>query len=255
MLNKVLPFILLASDNYATLTYLEYLKKEGFCFKKIIYVNKSNQVSIFKKNENKDLVNRLQDNFSLRINYDIDFIDYSEYSSDIETVKVNSDYDDNLLKVVKKYSSEVFFFSYRGRVPRPFLDVARFIHIHPGIMPNIRGSDGLFWSLLERGKAGATMFFLDEGIDDGEIIFQSEYLINDIQIDLNKYTTSEIYRGILNYFDPYIRAKVFVEAIKQKNDLLQTLNSYEKVEGRQFFTMHTLLLEKVIKTYFGEINE
>ena len=50
----------------------------------------------------------------------------------------------------------------------------KFIHVHPGFLPYVRGSDGLLWSALIRNKPGVSVFYMDPEIDGGKIISAGE---------------------------------------------------------------------------------
>lgn len=52
---------------------------------------------------------------------------------------------------------------------------ARFINIHDGIVPKYRGLFGAYWAMTEndRGNCGATVHFIDQGLDTGTIIAQT----------------------------------------------------------------------------------
>lgn len=52
---------------------------------------------------------------------------------------------------------------------------ARFINIHDGIVPKYRGLFGAYWALVngDREHCGATVHFIDQGLDTGPIIAQS----------------------------------------------------------------------------------
>jgi methionyl-tRNA formyltransferase len=64
-----------------------------------------------------------------------------------------------------------------GRVPGDLLSTSpsRMIHIHPGVVPYVRGSDCLFWSVLTRGRPGMSCFYMNAGIDTGDIIHTREF--------------------------------------------------------------------------------
>ena len=49
-----------------------------------------------------------------------------------------------------------------------------FIHIHPGYLPEVRGADGLLWSIKEYNKIGVSSFIMNHKIDSGEIIFREK---------------------------------------------------------------------------------
>ncbi len=46
------------------------------------------------------------------------------------------------------------------------------LNAHPGILPNYRGLDPVKWTLKNKDKIGATIHFIDEGIDSGPIVIK-----------------------------------------------------------------------------------
>ncbi len=75
----------------------------------------------------------------------------------------------------------------------------KFIHVHPGLLPHYRGSTCFYYSLLETGLLGSTAFFMDEGIDTGEIIATSKFSVN--------YAIRSGQRLFMDYIlDPFIRS-------------------------------------------------
>ncbi|MBK9715139.1 MAG: hypothetical protein IPO81_28205 [Kouleothrix sp.] len=62
------------------------------------------------------------------------------------------------------------------RIPAPLLAVPRlgFLNMHPSLLPAHRGPEPLFWTFRagER-QAGATIHFMDEGLDTGDIVAQA----------------------------------------------------------------------------------
>jgi methionyl-tRNA formyltransferase len=44
------------------------------------------------------------------------------------------------------------------------------LNMHPGLLPEYRGLSSVFWAVLEGGEVGATLHFIDEGIDTGPIV-------------------------------------------------------------------------------------
>ncbi|GEM_PF-721073 len=59
-----------------------------------------------------------------------------------------------------------------GIIRRPLLKLPRIgtLNAHPGLLPAFRGVDVVRWSLWKRQPVGATLHFVDEGIDTGDII-------------------------------------------------------------------------------------
>ena len=48
------------------------------------------------------------------------------------------------------------------------------INVHPGYLPHTRGFNPNVWSIVDDLPAGATMHYMDEGIDTGDIIARTE---------------------------------------------------------------------------------
>lgn len=67
---------------------------------------------------------------------------------------------------------------------------AVFINMHAGITPKYRGSNGAYWALCNQDKenAGVTVHLVDEGIDTGNILYQSVITIT----ERDNYTTYPI---------------------------------------------------------------
>lgn len=52
------------------------------------------------------------------------------------------------------------------------------INLHPSYLPFGRGKHAYFWAIIEKHPFGATIHFIDEGIDSGKILFQKEIPVN-----------------------------------------------------------------------------
>lgn len=59
-------------------------------------------------------------------------------------------------------------------VPRSVLDIPHYgvLNLHPAYLPYNRGWHTATWALLEQSPIGATLHFMDEGVDTGDIIHQ-----------------------------------------------------------------------------------
>ncbi|QQG36313.1 MAG: hypothetical protein HYS17_00535 [Micavibrio aeruginosavorus] len=78
----------------------------------------------------------------------------------------------------------------------------RFIHAHGGDAPRYSGSTAFYYSILEGGDIGATVFWMDEGLDTGDVIYK---------IVAAPWQGMDIDR----IQDPVIRAEAMVRAIAQ----------------------------------------
>ena len=74
---------------------------------------------------------------------------------------------------------------------------AIFVNTHAGITPKYRGVHGAYWALANNDleNCGVTVHLVDEGIDTGEVLYQSniEPTIND---NFTTYTYLQISKGI-----------------------------------------------------------
>jgi len=110
--------------------------------------------------------------------------DYDPLESPLDTLKTYriiptciSTYSINnrpVTSVLSDSSCPWFLFSCGGSLVRKpvFATGKKLIHLHPGRVPEFRGSDCLIWSLLQGSGIGVSAFIMNEGIDAGECIKQ-----------------------------------------------------------------------------------
>ncbi|WP_417566234.1 formyltransferase family protein [Marinobacter sp.] len=179
----------------------------------------------------------------------------------VETISVNGLDDSSLVQYLKSSSDKAILFTGGGLLKEPLLslDKIRFIHIHPGIVPEVKGADGLFWSLLLRGKPGYSAFYMNPGIDTGDIIVQQEFKVDLSCIGLENYGNDEVYRALLDFYDPCFRIMTFIHFLNTVFDKKQLMGDNENLdlrsipskaqnpaEGRTYFFMHRSLRNFVI---------
>ena len=127
----------------------------------------------------------------------------------------------------------------------------KIVHMHPGLLPDIRGADGLFWSVLLKGRPGVTAFFMKPGIDVGDVLLKSEFELP-LPLQVTDSNTQSVYRGLLETFDPWCRAKALVNLLDDSRDKNIALENMPVVlqkrdEGMSFHFMHQKMRAKVIK--------
>ncbi len=74
----------------------------------------------------------------------------------------------------------IFVFGFSQLIPREILDIPPLgcIGTHPALLPHNRGRHPLIWALVEGLKeSGLTFFYLDEGADSGDILWQKPFPI------------------------------------------------------------------------------
>ena len=72
------------------------------------------------------------------------------------------------------------YFGYILRAEFINLFPSRIVNLHPAYLPYNRGAHPNIWSIVERTPAGVTLHYINEGVDQGDIITQRQVLIDPI---------------------------------------------------------------------------
>lgn len=105
----------------------------------------------------------------------------------------------------------------------------KFLHIHPGALPDYRGSTTIYYSLLERGSVAATALFLDDGIDTGPVLKEM------------RFAAPKDRRTIDVAFDAAIRGSVLQEVLAEIAADRLVAKAQDRVGGRTFYIIHPVL--------------
>lgn len=195
----------------------------------------------------------MQADFDVQVDY-LNKFPWHKFSPKIQKVSAEDYNDPEFQKILLSQKDSAFLYTNGNIVPKELLqqDGFKILHIHPGIVPHVRGSDGLLWSIANRGKPGASCFYMSPGIDEGDLIDTIELPPMKIQHPAPKTTEEEelLYRAALIAFDPHIRAKLLCKILeKNKDKPLKMLPSHkqEKSEKQAFLWMHPILRRKVFQ--------
>ena len=134
---------------------------------------------------------------------------YERYADQVDEVFVDGLADADLEKYLRGLPGRrAVLFTGGGMVPASLLNIpeCRFIHVHPGVLPNVRGADGLLWSVLLRGRPGATAFYMNPGLDTGDIIRTSDLDIPPMPKNFAILDSATAYRLLYVFVDPMLRA-------------------------------------------------
>ena len=280
MIYKEIDLTVLADRRCTTsIFYLEYLYRSGYKPKKIYVCNFLYKPSFQSRKErvlytipklykmfakisypkinsfSQDLMDEMQSAFDFKINLDLHTINYNNYSDQVEYITAWNYQDFSFQKRLFKDKKTFYLYTNGGIVPRKIFDEnIKILHVHPGIVPDIRGSDCLLWSLLEREKLGYSCFFMNAGIDTGDVLYQQEF--DPIRFPklfpLYENYSQDVYTSLLKAFDPHFRGKILVSTIQAVNGNLDLLEGKKQnsLLGREFFSMHPLLVKKCLKKFF-----
>ena len=96
------------------------------------------------------------------------------------------------IEIIRKINPDyIFVIGLSQLIPKEIIDLAKkgAVGFHPTPLPKYRGRAALVWQILLGVKrTKCTLFFIDEGVDSGDILGQEEYEIeeNDYAIDVRR---------------------------------------------------------------------
>lgn len=175
--------------------------------------------------------------------------DLSAYSDRVENLLVSSLKDPALQQYLDQSDESAFLYTGGGIVPAGLLSIQgkQLIHVHPGFLPEIRGADCALWSLLIKGHASASCFYMDPGIDTGDVILPAWLPELQLKHDLSSYDQRMVYRALYSFVDPWIRSYVlreFLQRYDHYDNLPVTPQNPE--DGVTFHFMHREMVKKII---------
>lgn len=214
-------FILLATEQPRSRAYIQKMINNDIMPSFVIYLNdnKNNSTYVSSKREkayfnvNKSLLETIKEN---NIPY-----------TSLETTDCNSNI---VIDEIKKRKEMYVIFSASGILKDDILSLGKkIIHVHPGIIPKYRGNTCFYYSMINDENIGATAFIMNKGIDKGDIISQKIYEVpKNINID--------------NIYDPYIRAELLYDVIKDYIESGEIKSSVQDVNsGETYYVIHPIL--------------
>jgi len=265
-----------------TRTYLEYLKDSNYKIEAIwlVYFQKKydlkNIIKLFiarfflkKESLLSNQFNKLDYKFKKltkdiqnELNYkSINFSNKFEMNSLTRKIKIFNfkDYNDpDLHNLIKENKKNTFLYTNGGIVPKNLLNdkEIKILHIHPGIVPEFKGSDCLLWSGLKSGNFGTSCFYMNYKIDEGNLISTKNFKIKKISCLKKPLDNDEdelVYSAILYSYDPHLRASLLIDTIK--NNEIQDLKklpckSQDNAESFPYLWMHKEIRKQTLRKLF-----
>ena len=133
-----------------------------------------------------------------------------------------------LIEFIKNSQIDFFIFTGGGILKKEILNCgSKFIHFHPGIVPEYRGSTCFYYSILNENNCGVTSFIMDENLDTGDVIYQ-------------KIFEKPSHEYIDNVYDAHIRSESMLELFEKK--LFNNKNFKKQNEkANTYFIIHPVL--------------
>jgi folate-dependent phosphoribosylglycinamide formyltransferase PurN len=281
---KSIEIIVLFNGSTLARIYLALLKKNNFEPKKILHINyaagsgrKFKILSRFFGGSTAKIILNFYNKFKNRHenSYNIisekllnifqlssqDLLDENILNSNYyEKIQLTNVDDPALTHYLRNQEFKIVLYTGGWILKKPILEDSgcKFIHIHPGIVPDIKGADCVLWSYLLKGKLGYTCFYMKPEIDTGDILHRREYVFDVDNSVFKSISDDNIYNLITRYYDPCLRILTFIDllngsgSVRVKTNTTANLENFATIKqnpeaGRTYFFMHPKLKNKVIQ--------
>jgi methionyl-tRNA formyltransferase len=234
----MINFSMLLINNNRSKAYLQNLIKNAFIPNKIIVLDDSN-VTLVEHTENDKLISKDTKQKFIRKLDDLD-IDFDEKEHILKTIAENNityslvktlDINSNIvIDEVEQIEDEYVIYSGPGGtiLRKKILSKGKkFIHVHPGWLPQFRGSTTIYYSMLVDSTVGASVILFEEGIDEGPVLYKQKYKIIEKNIDFDY------------VLDQLVRTKTLIDFFKQSK--IKPLKQNENEQTSTFYIIHPFL--------------
>ncbi len=178
---------------------------------------------------------------------------YQQYSDQTVRVFVDGFKDPNLFALLEQLPETCVLYTGGGIVPEKILSIPhlKFMHVHPGHLPYVKGADGILWSTLIRGLPSATCFYQNAGIDTGDIIESRQFSAISFALPKPRLDIQTLYRLIYCFYDPFIRAALLASIIKSYSSYINIATSpQDSTAGLTYHFMNDDLKKFVMQKIF-----
>ena len=91
--------------------------------------------------------------------------------------------DEEFINTLKEINPDLIIVVAYGQIlPKALLDIPKFgcVNVHVSLLPKYRGAAPINWVIINgEQKTGVTTMYMNEGLDTGDIILQSEFALSD----------------------------------------------------------------------------
>lgn len=180
---------------------------------------------------------------------------YEAYADRVERLIVRDLRDEALRRHLQTLGPTTVLFTGGGILPAGVIDLPglRFLHVHPGHLPFVRGADGLLWSMLVRGCPAMSGFYLAAGLDTGDVVAVRDYPpLSFGQANRPRPDDQTLYRAIFAFVDPLLRADLLVSGVLGSAPDPQRLETTRQDPscGVTYHFLHPRLRERALARLF-----
>ncbi len=159
-----------------------------------------------------------------------------------------------------KFSDCAFLYTCGGIVPKFLLNRYKFLHIHLGWVPLLRGSDCMLYSIMYLKKITASLIYMSSEIDKGDVISRMQMPLFNFQksgLRIRFRSPKSKYKYITTNIDPIIRSKFLIEFLKtNKIKDFRKIKSNEQEVGNvsNFLWIHPALYELCLNIWESNLQ-
>ncbi len=236
-MSKTVDIVMLAIENTRSKAYLQRLLGAGLSPSFVILMK--DEAAGLKAGQRAEDV-RVSEELRKEVHCHEDFAFYPNISLEetlsehavphevLSTMDVNSQ---AVIAALQKRHEELVIFSAAGGaiLRSEILGIGKkFLHVHPGLLPEFRGSTTIYYSLLKEGNCGATAIFLNAKIDQGDVIASRRFEPPKKRTDIDY------------LYDPFIRSALMLEVVGDyARGKLQTKK--QSPGGQAYYIIHPVL--------------
>ena len=271
-----MEFEIIIEENPISRCYINILKENNIKLKNIIILdgkwfipnfvalnlsfNKNNYwpLSFLKEKNFLNLTHQIEDYFNFPRNFCTkmyrfkNIYDVSEKIIFTKNKNINSKDSINIIKE----STNILFLNTGKQIYKNVLELnKKFVHIHPGYLPEVRGADGSLWHINQNNNLGVSSFFMNQKIDEGLVIEKEKLPLPKFSLPNYKELNIKIlYRLWFSFFDPLLRGWHFKKLIKEGNI---SINRYKKNKDNAIETQNSkyfsFMSEDKLKETFDKV--
>ncbi len=263
MNKKLENVLLLATDHNITKAYIHKLDGMGLRPSRILRLNwrnssYSNEIEGLTEHEFTIAAKKINTTLKIRNVFTGDLAPGTDtiltaVGWEYQNITIDHINDEKLIRFLRDSVDEKYIIFCGGGILRKQIlnSGKRFIHVHPGIVPEVKGADGLLWSALLYDQIGMSAFFMNQGIDTGDIVKARSYTIPDLDLGVVRSSSKAVKDLLINYIDPHYRAELLGSLFSNNPDPANWKTCKQNPgAGKTYYFMHDALLPRALGKFF-----
>lgn len=182
---------------------------------------------------------------------------WSEYGDEFDQIMVSNVNDAAVTQALARNAPTAVLYTGGGILRDKILSHSdlRFIHLHPGLVPHVRGADGLLWSTLVRRRSAVSCFYMTRGLDTGDVIDTQEFSPVCFEPAGDLPDDATLYRALYAYVDPLLRAALLMRVLHSAGDLRNLPTCAQNTEaGVTYHFMHPAVRCMALRQIFPALK-